>query len=411
MLGLTRRAFIAGGLAGVGLAAGRAEGLPRLTNPCLEGLPQDLAEHPLVRDAWTGLDPAEVWDAHAHLAGLGDGNTGIAVQHQMAQPRNPVSYLQRFFYLNASCTRTGPGSVDARYVARLRHLVAELPPGCKALLFAFDWAHDEKGAPLPERSTLYVPDAYAKEVARQHPERFEWAASIHPYRADAVEALERAAAEGARAVKWLPPAQNIDAASPRCDTFYRALARLRLPLIVHVGEERAMAGAAAGALGNPLRLRRPLALGVRLVAAHCASLGKDRDLDRGLRGPVVKSFDLFARLMDEGRGHGELYGDISAMTQANRAGAALAAVLTRQDWHPRLLNGSDYPLPGVMPLVRPAGLAQAGFLDAAAVPVLEAIRRYNPLLFDFVLKRQLRWKGQGFQPCVFETRRVFAATA
>jgi hypothetical protein len=86
-------------------------------------------------------------------------------------------------------------------------------------------------------------------------------------------------------------------------------------------------------------------------------------------------------------------------------------VLTRQDWHPRLLNGSDYPLPGVMPLVRPAGLARAGFLDPAAVPVLEAIRRYNPLLFDFVLKRQLRWKGQGFQPCVFETRRVFAATA
>lgn len=36
-----------------------------------------------------------------------------------------------------------------------------------------------------------------------------------------------------------------------------------------------------------------------------------------------------------------------------------------------------------------------------------AIRRHNPLLYDFVLKRQLRWPGKGFAATTFETRRHF----
>ena len=54
--------------------------------------------------------------------------------------------------------------------------------------------------------------------------------------------------------------------------------------------------------------------------------------------------------MDEPRYEGLLFGDISAMTQLNRIGPALDTVLERDDWHDRLINGSDYPLPGVFPL-------------------------------------------------------------
>jgi len=105
-------------------------------------------------------------------------------------------------------------------------------------------------------------------------------------------------------------------------------------------------------LGNPLRLRRALDHGVRVVVAHCASMGQDRDTDRGANGPATDSFELFARLMDEPRFVGRLYGDISAMTQTARAGAPLAQVIQREDWHARLLNGSDYPLPGVFRCTR-----------------------------------------------------------
>jgi len=159
--------------------------------------------------------------------------------------------------------------------------------------------------------------------------------------------------------------------------------------------------------GNPLRLRRALDAGVRVVVAHCASMGRDRDLDRGAHAAPVDSFELFARLMDEPRSARLLYGDISAMTQVNRAGGTLARGLEREDWHARLLNGSDYPLPGLMPIFSVDYIVSLGLLEAAAAPLLSEIRRHNPLLFDFVLKRSLRRDGRRLAARVFETRRFF----
>lgn len=180
-----------------------------------------------------------------------------------------------------------------------------------------------------------MPDRYARDVARAHPAYFEWACSIHPLREDCVEALEAAARDGARAVKWLPPAMGIDPASPACDRFYTALARLDLPLITHAGEEKAVHGAGRLEWGNPLRLRRALDHGVRVVVAHCATLGEDRDED-SRHGGKVASFKLFARLMAEPRAEGRLFGDISAITLRNRRIEVIRQLVERDDWHPRL---------------------------------------------------------------------------
>jgi len=320
---------------------------------------------------------------------------------------DPGEYARRLFFLNAGCAHDAPGSVDRAYVERMRNLVDGLRPGAKLLLFAFDRTHDEHGAVRWERTGFYVPDAYARDTARAWPQAFEWVASVHPYRADCVEALERATGEGARAVKWLPAAMGMDPGSPLCDRFYRALARLRLPLITHAGLERAVMGTDIQDYGNPLKLRRALDAGVRVVVAHCASMGQDRDLDRGDDGPLVDSFELFARLLDEPRYARLLYGDLSALTQVNRAGGTLARVMEREDWHPRLLNGSDYPLPGLMPIFSVDFIVSLGLLEAAAAPVLSEIRQHNPLLFDFVLKRSLRLRGKALPAGVFETRQFF----
>jgi mannonate dehydratase len=321
---------------------------------------------------------------------------------------NPGEFARRLFFLNAGCAHEAPGNVDRAYVERLHNLLEGMRHGTKLLLLAFDRAYDEQGRELPERTTLYVPDAYAREVAKSHPRVFEWGASIHPYRVDCVEALGRAKSEGARAVKWLPAAMGMDPASSRCDRFYEALARTGLPLISHAGEERAVTGTDAHDLGNPLRLRRALDAGVRVVVAHCASIGMDRDLDAGSNGPVVESFALFARMMGEARYERRLFGDISAVTQLNRAGPVLVQLIERSDWHARLLNGSDYPLPGVMPIFSVDYLVSLGLVPAAAAPVLREIRAHNPLLFDFVLKRSLRSGGRGFDARVFHTRSFFA---
>jgi mannonate dehydratase len=87
------------------------------------------------------------------------------------------------------------------------------------------------------------------------------------------------------------------------------------------------------------------------------------------------------------------------------------SVLAREDWHTRLLHGSDHPLPGVMPLYAPAQLAALGLLDEDAVAPLRRIRHHNPLLFDFVLKRQLRDGTARLPRSVFETRHFFAHRA
>jgi mannonate dehydratase len=104
-----------------------------------------------------------------------------------------------------------------------------------------------------------------------------------------------------------------------------------------------------------------------------------------------------------------LFGDISSITQVNRAGPALVEVIEREEWHPRLLNGSDYPLPGVMPIYSVDYLVALRLVSAGAAEVLKQIRLYNPLLFDFALKRHLRSNGKAFAASVFETRPFFEA--
>ncbi len=397
------------GLAGLGLAGMAYRHWPEdgIINPCLtEPVPDSLLKHELVESAWEGIDPARVWDSHVHLIGTGDSGSGLWVNPDMQSMKHPMQWIQRAFYFNASCTPDA-GQSDETYIERLSGLLHQFPAGVKLMLLAFDYFHDENGERKPEASAFYTPNEYASNRALENPDRFEWIASIHPYRHDAVSALREAASKGARAVKWLPPAQGMDPASALCDPFYEVAAELEIPLLVHAGAELAVHGGNTEDFGNPLRLRRPLDRGVRVIVAHCASLGEGPDLDKGPDGPMVSCFDLYSRMMDEPRYKGLLYGEVSAVTQINRYGIALKTLLGRKDWHPRLLNGSDYPLPGILPLFSLKQLERSGFIRKDQSEILSAIRDYNPLLFDFVLKRSLSFDGKSFGAEIFHTRDVF----
>ena len=380
----------------------------RLFNPCLDAvLPEPLASHEIVARALDGIDPAKVIDAHVHLLGIAGGPNGAWIGDQMRRLSNPLQYARYRFFLNASCVRHDD-SANRAFLDRLLACHRAALPGSRLMLLAFDQVYDTDGRARPETTAFHVPNAYARAVAARYPNELEWAASVHPYRTDAVEALESAVAGGALAVKWLPNAMGIDPASSRCDSFYEALARHRIPLLTHGGRERAVHGVADDELGNPLKVRRALDHGVRVIVAHCASFGAGVDLDAGAGGPVVPNIDLFARLMDDPRYEHLLTGDISALMQSNRTAAALGKVLERTEWHNRLLNGSDYPLPGVIALFDLDDMVQLGFLTTDAVPVLEEIQDHNPLMFDFVLKRAVSRHGARFAPRVFETSRHLA---
>lgn len=359
--------------------------------------------HELTQASFDGLDPAQLWDVHAHLLGTGDSGSGCRIHPSLVEGVNLVERGRRLAILNASCVARDAESIDRAYVARLLELMADFPEGARWMLFAFDDACDDAGTPNPAQSTFFVPDAYAATMARTHAQRVAWVASVHPYRDDALERLAQARAGGAVAIKWLPSAMNIDLRDARLHIFYDQLAATRIPLIVHVGEEKAVPGARKHELGNPLHLREPLSRGVRVIAAHCASLGEALDLDAKAPGKRA-AFDLFARLMDERSHEGRLLGDISAVFQTNREPRVWHELLRRQDWHARLLQGSDYPLPGLSVLHRPRAWVKAGLIDDAMAKHLAALRHHNPLLADFALKRAVRSRGAALGAQVFQTR-------
>lgn len=392
-----RRLLCCGALA----AAGLFTDLEAQSTPRLDGAVQEL-----IHSSLHGLDADALWDGHCHLLGNGDSGSGCMLHPALDQWWHPLEYGRKRAILHAAGVPSGTDQVDRRFVERLVALTHDFPPGARWLLFAFEQAHDNQGQALPSASTFHVPNAYATAVAAQHPERFGWVASIHPYRADALDALAQAAAQGAQAVKWLPASMGMDPANRRCQPFYDALVRHGLPLIVHCGDEHAVPGLGLQALGNPLRVRVPLEAGVTVIVAHCASLGQAQDLDHP-RLPRRPAFDLFARLMDEGHPH--LRGDLSAVAQFNRSPEVLRALIRREDWHDRLLHGSDHPLPGLAPLVHLGALVRAELLPAAAQGPLQTLRQHNPLLFDLALKRSLQWRGQHLTAPVFASARHFPA--
>jgi len=116
-------------------------------NPCLsDPMPARLLDHEVVRESWAGVEPSKVWDCHVHVAGVGDGNTGVWITPEMQSWLHPWQSLQRRFYLNASCAER-EGSVDEDFVRHLLQCLDVFPREVKAMLLAFDYFHDDDGAP------------------------------------------------------------------------------------------------------------------------------------------------------------------------------------------------------------------------------------------------------------------------
>ncbi len=107
--------------------------------------------------------------------------------------------------------------------------------------------------------------------------------------------------------------------------------------------------------------------------------------------------------MEEPRYQEQLYGEISAMTQANRLPDPLIVLLGRTDLHHRLINGSDYPLPAINIVIQTRALVRYGMLAPEEREWLNEICDYDPLVFDYAVKRTIRHpkKGIRFPASVF----------
>ena len=266
-----------------------------------------------------------ITDIHCHTAGIGAGGSGCFVSNSMRRNIRFHFFLKTFGVNESELIRHGDGLVLERLARRLdesRHVSA-------AVVLAMDGVVDTSGK-LDEAATeIHIPNDFLGRECRKH-SNLLFGASINPYRPDALERLDRAAADGAVLLKWLPSVQGIDPDDARLKPFYRRLQELKLPLLTHTGTEESFTRV-DNSLADPLRLRSALDEGVTVIAAHCASNGKNcgqPNLER-----LLSLFEAYPNL----------YADFSSLTQVNRLGH-LPRVLRHGSIHDRLLYGSDMPI-------------------------------------------------------------------
>lgn len=291
--------------------------------------------------------------------------------------------------------RLGPGDdFDAAIDRVNQHHWSKAPGVDRFVLLAFDEYHDDAGrviGPSPrlgkKGGDLYVSNSLVRAMCAAHPDRFLLGASLHPYRTDgsrdAASMLEELASAGAVLVKWLPLHQNIRAEDPRTIAFLRAAARLNVPLLIHYGGEMSLARqhmefAHPGPMLEVLRRLRADGEMPTVIVAHVATpsfIWRSADGHRTLVDALLGEF-----------ADAPLFADISALAAFGRT-TWLRRLAANPALHPKLLFGTDFPIPVMLRAFRRC-LDPDVFSQIAAEP--------SWIEQDLLLKKAL-----GFHSCVF----------
>jgi len=296
---------------------------------------------------------------------------------------------------------------NKEYVDRLVKLIQNIQTVVpyKMMLLPMDHYYEEDGTLCKEKTGMYCSNEYVKSICDSNYNEFIPVTSIHPANPKALELLDDAHKKNIKYIKWLPNSMNIDASNKIYKPFYEKVKELDMKILVHVGHEHSVdAGYLNQSLGNPLKLRYPLDLGVKIVAAHAASENSNIDTDENSEtyGRHVDNFDLFLRLCDEEKYKGFLYADISALLCFKRISYTIR-LLDRTDLHNRLLFGSDYPVPCINLITSTRQLQYYGCITRSERHALNEIYKSNPLLFNFVTFRTIRSQnGNKFDKKIFE---------
>jgi predicted TIM-barrel fold metal-dependent hydrolase len=344
----------------------------------------------LIDLAYANISQEKLVDYHVHLIGTNTPSTGNFIHPDFALWHHPMLHVISFGF-EAAFGVENMENADQEALNHLIHLIDNMPMRGKFCLLAFDYYHNEKGIRDLSKSKLHVSNEYIYQVASERKDIFIPSMSIHPYREDAVEELEKWAQKGVKIIKWLPNVMGINPMDSRCIKYYHKMRDLDLILLTHVGDEWAVPFSSNQEFGNPLLYRYALDQNVKIIMAHCATLGKGDDRD--YIGEKRSNFELFLRMMEDPNYQNILYGDISAVTQFNRVSHLASLIELSQPGEllfKRLVNGSDYPLPSMNLSISTKFLQMKGFLTNEEMKSLNEIYHWNPLVFDFVLKRIIK---------------------
>ncbi len=409
----------------------------------------------LINEAFIGIPEGENIDHHVHVVGV--GGTVNFFQQQFAkipQAIDPQGCLSRDFesspiYINPERFEffSGPilyvktkglmsasgitGSMWSNHdektandnaIAKLYHMVKNYRPDSnqpgKFVLLAMDGQYDDQGAINRHTTDLLIPNDYVVRLANcmnrlfmaEHKSQyspFVPAISIHPSRPDAISELKRFAGK-ASFLKWLPNSMNINPSSVGVLDFLKVLKQQDITLITHTGHERATeASPEHQKYGNPSLHQQALSEGVKVIMAHAGYRGHNQHAQTGT---YAANTELFNDMLQQNPKN--LKGGLSATIFVERAACIkglpglcirdkgqlikqLEDLLRNMDnrYACHMVNGSDFPLPAVSMLNPVDDLVDWQLLNEEDADPLHEIWQYNPMLFDFVLKRHLRIQG------------------
>ena len=177
------------------------------------------------------MPDSTIVDIHCHTAGIGAGESGCFVSPALRNSWKFPLYLHSFGVSGEELQSEGDGLV----IRRLSETLVGSRRVSRAVVLAMDAVVGNDGEPDAERTELYIPNEFVSQEVRRYPNLL-FGASINPLRRDALDRLDRAAAEGTVLIKWLPSIQEIDPGDQRFIPFYRSLAKLEIPLLTHTGE-------------------------------------------------------------------------------------------------------------------------------------------------------------------------------
>ncbi len=264
-------------------------------------------------------------DLHCHVAGLGGGDSGCFVSPNLRANFRFAIYLKGFGVTQEELKTQG----DQLGIKRIAERIDASRHVDKAVVLAVDGVMNKDGELDRKRTEFYVPNEFVARETARYPNLL-FGASINPYRRDALQRLDWVKANGAVLVKWIPSVMLVDPADESLRPFYQRMRELNLPLLTHGGQEKSFTNA-RDELADPVRLKLPLDMGVKVIVAHVASTGENEGVED------------FQRLLPLFETYPNLYSDISSLTQGNKIGY-LRRTLADKRLAGRLLYGTDYPL-------------------------------------------------------------------
>ncbi len=212
----------------------------------------------------------------------------------------------------------------------------------KMVLFGVDAVVDDEGNILHEDPTVCASNDDVAALYQQYPNKIIPFFSINPKRPDAIELIYKYHSMGFKGAKFLQNYWGVNTKEERYRAYFETLAKLGLPLIVHIGSESSVDSFKA--CEHIDMLEHPLKLGVNVICAHMAlSYEKHRFFRSLFRNPKYYNEEYF-KLLEMLQTYENLYADISAILTPVRA-KVLRHLSMQTKIHHKLLFGTDYPVP------------------------------------------------------------------